>query len=368
MSSFLSKKRTKQDYLEKISSEPEGTRKNREFSILNFEKFVNSEYEGRSAEDIFAELMVLQGPERENALYDMLQNWINWNRTEKRNNSTIRVMFSNLRNYFYYRGIRTDPQDIKANLKFGKKIDDERHPLSDEEYRNIVNAFSKMPLRQALYLCLGSSGMRIGEALHLRKKDLDLSKARIKINIPAEITKTRKGRSTYISNEAKQKLAPILDKLNPDDLIFTKERKNQRHTQLIEQKLFAAVLKRLGLNSKYSSNNHRKITSHSFRSYFFTKAARKHGENYAHRLVGHGGYLIQYDRISEEDKLKMYVELEPDLVIFDQTRNELEIEKLREENQSIQELREEVRKLRESQAKQDKQLLNKMREDGTLPK
>lgn len=368
MSSFLSKKRTKQDYYEKISSEPVGTIENRKMAISNFEKFVSFEYDGKNSEDIFTELAILQGQERENALYDMLQIWINWNINEKRSSSTIRVMFSNLRNYFYYRSIKTDPQDIKENLKFGKKVDDERHPLSDEEYRNIVMALGKMPIRQALYLCLGSSGMRIGEALRLRKKDLDFYHERIKINIPAEFTKTRKGRSTYISKEAGTKLKPILDTIRPDDLIFNKSNNNTKHAAIIEQKILVSVLKRLGLNSKYSSNNHRKITSHSFRSYFFTKAARKHGENYAHKMTGHGGYLMQYDRLTEDEKLKMYLELESDLMIFDQTKNESEIEKLREENQSIKELREEVKKLRESQAKQDKRLLDDMREKDILPK
>ena len=75
----------------------------------------------------------------------------------------------------------------------------------------------------------------------------------------------------------------------------------------------------------YSSNRFYKITSHSFRAYFFTAATRKHGENYAHKMTGHGGYLIQYDRYDDETKLKMYLELEPDLVVFDQTKNEIQI-------------------------------------------
>ena len=83
------------------------------------------------------------------------------------------------------------------------------------------------------------------------------------------------------------------------------------------------ALEALGYNQKYSSNGFYKITSHSFRSYFFTAATRKHNENYAHKMSGHGGYLMQYDRMTEEEKLQMYLELEPDLVIFYQTKNEL---------------------------------------------
>lgn len=366
MSSFLSKKRTKEGFFEKISSEPEATKNNRIFSLKNFEIFIKSKYEERNLEEICEEIKALQGQERDNALYDMLQDWINWNQSQNRKNSTIRLMFSSIRKFLYYMGIKTDQQDIKENLKFGKITVDEKYPLSDDEYRAIITAFGRHPRRQALYLCLGSSGMRIGEALKLRKKDVDFSQVRIKISISSDISKTRKGRTTYISKEAERILKPILNKIGNDDLIFTREYSDQHYASIVEQKALTIILGRLGLNSRYSSNNFRKITSHSFRSYFFTKATRKHGENYAHRLVGHNGYLMQYDRMTEEEKLKMYLELEPDLVIFDQTKNELEIEKLREEVETVRDLKEEIKKLRENQARQDERLLDELKKRGII--
>lgn len=129
---------------------------------------------------------------------------------------------------------------------------------------------------------------------------------------------------------------------------------------------FASALERLGYNEKYSSNGFYKITSHSFRAYFFTLATRKHDENYAHKMTGHGGYLMQYDRMDNEEKLKMYLELEPDLVVFDQTKNELEIKKLKLENENIEQLRDEVRKLREFQAGQDKKVVEELKSKGVL--
>ena len=206
--------------------------------------------------------------------------------------------------------------------------------------------------------------MRIGEALSSQKKDFDTSKTRIKINIPAD-TKTRQGRSTYISKEAESRLKPILEKKAPEDYVFSKTNKKPFTSNY--RRALDRIIKRLGIDEKYGSNGFHKITSHSFRAYFFTKAARKHGENYAHRMVGHGGYLLQYDRITEDEKLQMYLELEPDLVIFDQTKNELEIDKLREENESISQLREKVKKLEEQQAKQDKRILEKLSKEGILP-
>ena len=84
-------------------------------------------------------------------------------------------------------------------------------------------------------------------------------------------------------------------------------------------------------------------------------------------MIGHGGYLMQYDRMTEEEKMDMYIVLEPDLVVYDQTKNKLKIEHLEEENSSISQLREEVKKLKEQQAKQDKKILDKLRENKILP-
>ena len=349
MTSFLVKERTKETYLQKISSEPQGTQQNRIVTINNFERFVSELYEGKTVESVIEELKILKKTEEDkyfDALYDLLQEWINWNTEQGIESSTQRTFFSYLRNYLYYRGIKTDQQDIKENLKFGKKIDVERHPLSQEEYRMIIDAI-RNPKQKALFLLLGSSGMRIGEAMQLKKKDLDLSQERIKINIPAEITKTRKGRSTYMSKETEKTLKPFLNDYADDDFIFdighTKDRSKRAAR---ESTNLRTVLKRLNLDDRYPSNNHGKITTHSFRAYFFTAATRRHGENYAHRLTGHSGYLMQYDRMTEKEKLDMYIELEQDLMIYDQTKNELEIERLQKDNKELTQLRQELHKLK----------------------
>jgi uncharacterized protein YccT (UPF0319 family) len=83
-------------------------------------------------------------------------------------------------------------------------------------------------------------------------------------------------------------------------------------------------------------------------------------------MTGHGGYLMQYDRMNDEEKMKMYLELEPDLVVFDQTKNELEIKKLKLENESIEQLRDEVRELREYRAGQDKASIQNMKKEGII--
>ena len=216
--------------------------------------------------------------------------------------------------------------------------------MKKQELRDLVVAQARNPKRQALYLACSSSGMRSGEALHIKKKDLDLSLDRITIRINAEYTKTKAGRTTFVSKECGEKIMTYLHKLDDDDYVFTNSTGDFKTRGRAEQMALASALERLGFNEKYSSNGFYKITSHSFRAYFFTLATRKHDENYAHKMTGHGGYLMQYDRMDDKKKLEMYLELEPDLVVFDQTKNEIKIKKLQRENESIEQLRDEIKR------------------------
>jgi DNA repair ATPase RecN len=166
--------------------------------------------------------------------------------------------------------------------------------------------------------------------------------------------------------EVQERLVKRLEEIGPNDYVFRKTSSKSVHGNCTRS--LNRLIKRLGLDEKYESNGFHKITSHILRAYFFTKAVRKHGENYAHRMTGHGGYLMQYDRMTEDEKLSMYLELEPDLVIYDQTKNQLEIKRLKQEAESIKELREEVRKLREDRAKHDKKIVEDLWKKGVLPK
>ena len=367
--SILTKKRTTKDYEDKLSSLPRNTQENIQAAINNFKKFVNEEYQ--SEPDLICEELVktkkTEGDEEyEDELYNFLQEWIDWNILKKTGSYTIKTRFSILRSYLYYLGVKSNPQDIKQLLKFPKKLMEEKYPLKKQELRDLVLAQARYPKRQALYLACSSSGMRQGEALQVRKKDLDFSLGRIMIRLRAEYTKTKAARTTFVSKECEEKIMKYFQNLGEEDYVFTNSKGDFKTRGRTEQMALANALEALGFNEKYSSNGFYKITSHSFRAYFFTAATRKHDENYAHKMTGHGGYLMQYDRMTDEEKLKMYLELEPELVVFDQTKNELEIEKLKQENETIQQLKEELKKFREEQADKDKKWVKEMKEKGVI--
>ena len=108
-----------------------------------------------------------------------------------------------------------------------------------------------------------------------------------------------------------------------------------------EQKACRCYIAKLGMEERYDSGR-RKVSLYRFRAFFFTRAVRVHGKNYAHRMTGHGGYFIQYDRLTDEERIEMYSTLEPSLLIYDQTRNEEKIERLKEANTKLEEQAERI--------------------------
>ena len=187
--SILTKKKTTEDFEEKLSNLPTNTRENIQATINNFKKFVSEKHHS-TPDQICGELIEIrksQGDEKyEDTLYSFLQEWIDWNVSKNAGAYTIKTRFSILRTYLYFLGVKTNPQDIKQLLKFPRKTVEEKYPLKKQELRDLVIAHARNPKRQALYLACSSSGMRLGEALHIKKKDLDFTLDRIMVRIDAK--------------------------------------------------------------------------------------------------------------------------------------------------------------------------------------
>jgi hypothetical protein len=148
----------------------------------------------------------------------------------------------------------------------------------------------------------------------LKRKDFDLDyPKRIKIDIPAQYTKTKTAHTTFVSKEAARVLVPHLNGLGPDDMIFAKN-KFPYHASMTQIEAFTSARDKAGLTDKYAANRHH-TTLHSFRSYFFTRARRVHDTDIAHAMVGHTGYLDMYDRKDDFEKLEMYIKVEPQLKV-----------------------------------------------------
>jgi len=324
---MLKVKRTVETFLERNSTRPESTQYNIQKALLNFEKFCKDRFDGRGLNEIVDELSLSD----EETIFDTLQEWINWN-DGKLYPTSLGTYFAYLKSFLYYKGIKLTPLDVKQNLVFPKHPEEELYPLSGDDIKKILDFASYK--RRGMYLAQLSSGMRVGEMTQLRKKHFDLSKKRVTIKIPAAVTKLKRARITFISKEAEPYLRKILKQISDDDLVWaTNEDVNNAKGNEVNR--LREYCEEAGLNERYEGNNRHKITTHSFRAFFITKLSR-HDENFAQKLAGQKGYLLQYDRMTDEEKLEKYIEFEPDLLIFDQAKKNAEIQRLQQEKSELE--------------------------------
>jgi len=330
---FLETVRTEETYYKKIISKSPAYQTAIKQTINRFNNYTMQKFE-RSAENVIQEMK----RSNEDAVYDTLQDWINWNDLP----SSIVNYFAHLKPYLHYRGIKLNPMDIKINLDFGKRHEEELHPLSVEEYKKLLLAASYR--NKVFYLFMGSSGMRPVEACHIRKKDLEF-KERIVIHIPAKWTKLKRARTTFASKEVSEFIKPMLEKIGDEDVIFP-----YSYTSAIDV-TFGRYRKKTGLDEIHEGNKRALITPMSFRAWFISKISR-HDPNLAKKWAGQKGYLLQYDRLTPEEQLEKYIEFEPDLLVYE-NKEDPKVKK------TIESMRKEIETLKEGQVKlQEDQLLN----------
>lgn len=346
---LLSKVRTKESFAEKIASQAKGSQEGFWIAIDNFEKFSMEKY---GKVNIIPDM--LESTDEE--VYDTLQAWINWNSNKAQ--STTVIYFSRLKKYFRYFGLKLDPQDIKDELEFKHSVTEELYGMTLEDIQKIFSDFDYDTRVQ--YMCQLSSLMRIGEIVQIRRKHLQLDKENIIVRIPAHIAKFNKGRTTFFSKEASSLLRPKLRNLKDDDLVFAKN-ENHRYAEInSEQKLRRCTL-RVGLDMRYESTNRFFINTHSFRAYGITKLSR-FDPNFAKKIAGQKGYLLQYDRMSDEDKLERYQELEGELTIDNTKKLKRVIEKQKKEVSEVEKLKMELSELRSYFKKYTEEEVNKTKD------
>ena len=309
---FTAKLRNKEGYFESCSVLDPRTIHNKKQVLKQFSKFCMSKFK-ESDEEILNEMMKQTQDERIINAIDLIQLFINY-LSKRVRPQTIKAYLTHVYGYFNYRGIKLTSLDMKS-IRYPREIKEEKFPLSKEDIKQILDNSNFK--RKTLYLVLLSSGMRIGETIGLRKKDFDISGKRIMINIPAIVTKTLKSRRTLVSLEAKPYLMQRLDEIEDNDLVFaTNKKESSVISEVTETKLFSQLIDKVFPNLERYESNTRKITLHSFRSFFITQAVRTVGESFAHALAGQEGYLKMYKRYDNEALLEDYLKLEPNLFIL----------------------------------------------------
>lgn len=352
--------RTKKSFKAKISTFNPASQDSILYLIQNFENFSMEKY---GTADLTPELKKASDEE----LYDVLQSWINWN--NKLAPATIRSYFSHLRKYLHYMGIKLNDQDIKAELNFKHTIHEELYGLTLSDIQSILKVMRYKNMVQ--YMCQLTSLMRIGEIIQLKKKHLILGQPNIIVKIPPTIAKLNKARTTFFSKEASKLLIPILKKLNDDDTVFGSSDdpkksayQNKVNSQSATKQVLRLAVKKAGLEQTYESTGRYTINTHSFRAYGITKISR-HDPNFAKKLAGQKGYLLEYDRMNDEEKLDVYEKYEIDLIVDNSAQQKAEIKKLEKEKSELEIKNKRIEALEkrfEKQLEEDKKA-NKIKED-----
>jgi len=323
-------------YLQYLRSQKRGLIKAITAVINNWDVFCQDHYDLLSSDSLVQDM--LENPDETEGIFQILHNWVQWNQNVRKiAPSTISNYLIYLRKYLHMRGIKIDRDDM--NDYFSKHntlvipLKEKKYPVKLSELQHILGIIPMK--RKQLYLVLISGGLRISEALLMKKKDLNFEYDRVMITIPAINSKNKEERITFISKEAQKICQPLFDSKSDDELIFGTG--CAIHDDVTNHdRYFATTRRKLGLTDKYLSGTS-KITPHSFRAFFISKII-KQNENLGHYLAGHSVYMKQYERFEVEELIEAYIKSEPELTILDLTRKDDEIKNLKNNNLRYSEL------------------------------
>jgi integrase len=252
---------------------------------------------------------------------------------------TIKLKVSNIKTFLLENDIEL-PQKfwnkINRRIKGSRALTLDRIPTNTELKQLLLH----MPIQgKAAYLCLESSGMRIGELLKSNIDDLYLTENPARIQIRGEVTKTGNSRHAFFSREAQEALVEWL-KVREEYLKAAVAKSHLYKKSLEDKRVFpfdprtaysiwTKALHKSGLNGKDKSTGREKIHPHVLRKFFRTRLGAVIPVDVIEALMGHERYLTEvYRMYSLEELRKFYLKGESALLIF---TDAAEVTKLRQE-------------------------------------
>lgn len=221
--------------------------------------------------------------------------------------ATINNYLRNIKVFFNFcfeiRRIKTVPT---ARLRQFKSTRRPKEDITDSDFEKIIKAIDTTTLHghrdYVLIHLLMDTGMRIGETLALKEKDLLLDKRAIFIS--GEINKGRRGRYVFYSLAMQRILMRWIDykeRYLETDLLFPTAKNSKLQVSNMEKNLKKYVLK-AGLNPR--------ISCHHFRNNFGKRALNSGmGIYQLSRILGHSSVEVTekaYADLSTEDIRKSY--------------------------------------------------------------
>ncbi len=352
---------TKESFLARIlrkSNKPKSV-SHAEISLVHFENFCKKIYK-KDSYTVIKELskVVKKNPVE---LYEFLDSFVAFlveiKKEDKKTNQrtgdaiapvTVRGYFADLKGYLRHHSISIDNDMLRQHVILPKILKEEDKPIVLEDIQKLIEKADDV--RTALYLVLTSSGMRLGESIQLRKHHFDLNQNPVKITIPANIAKNSKGRSTFISNEATEKVKPLLEKIDHDDLVFTKSSDSER-AGLTEENYFARLRVKCNLLEKQTNGRKFRVHIHKFRGWFTTTATNA-GMSQPHvdSITGWSSFKSTYHKYESSKLAEEYSKIEPSILISPEWRA---VHEIKEKDEKLTQIRHQDKRISELESNID---------------
>lgn len=239
---------------------------------------------------------------------------------------SIRLKLASIKTFMLENGVELSQlfwRRLGGRVKGSRALTLDKVP-SNIEIRKIV---THLPVQgKALFLCLESSGMRIGEALQITQEDLDLEADPVRVNIQGEYTKTGNSRVTFISKEAVEAVEEWL-KVRKEYLGSASAR-SRYEKKIDDSRLFPftegnarvmwnLALKKTGNGKRDQQTNIHESHVHVLRKFFRSRLATVINADIVEALLGHEeGLTSVYRRYETEDLAKFYKQGEHTLLVF----------------------------------------------------
>ena len=262
--------------------------------------------------------------------YRLLDDFVTYLVRMKNAPHTTKNYLSSVKRWMKYEGVELSSDKLRDMVDLPRQYSITRDRIpTGQELRDMV--LVSKARGKALLSVLASSGMRVGEMLALRVRDIEFGAVPTRIHLGAETTKERQERWCFVSDEATAFLRGYLgDRVDePDCFVFlgrhqgvgdsgaTFETSRAGSPTTVENRpitywdadvLFSTALKNAGHVEKDDHNRDR-IHIHSLRKFFFTRMLAVLGREITEALMGHKEYLdAAYRRYTLEELGKHYLE------------------------------------------------------------
>jgi integrase len=249
-------------------------------------------------------------------VYSTLDGYVDWMVNEcKFAPNSLRNHLSVVKKFLSLNNVEVSNDKMRAKVELPRyyAVTRDRAPSPEELMRVVMHTDVR---GKALTTMLASSGMRIGELLSLRVKDIDFSKRPTTVYLRAEVTKDRQARYCFISDEATTFLREFLGQrtAHAESYIFPTSTRGKAHktgnapmTYWNADEIFSRALRVSSLEEK-DDNGRDVIHIHSLRKFFFSQLVPVLGREVVEALMGHKAFLdSSYRRFTEKQMGEFYL-------------------------------------------------------------